>query len=106
MASDHYFPQRDLRAMQDSEGRRIPDSPYPHTQLGQQYSRKENPYNQAREFGYAGERRRDVDFTDHNDPQRHPNPHQHLYDSRTGRRGGQEPFDSNPEPPTLRDLEA
>jgi hypothetical protein len=56
----------------------IPDSPYPHTQLGTEISRKAGPYTAAREFGENGEWKRDIHFTDHGRPQNHTNPHQHF----------------------------
>jgi hypothetical protein len=70
-------------------GEPIPDlraAGYPHTQLGERLSRRGNPYNQAREFGYGGRHVKDIDFTDHNDPAIHPNPHQHRIDPVTGTR--------------------
>jgi hypothetical protein len=64
----------------------IPDSAYPHTQLGNRYSRRRNEtYAQAREFGHDGQLIRDIDFTDHG-RRDHSNPHQHCYDQNTGRR--------------------
>jgi hypothetical protein len=44
-------------------------------------------YPQAREWDAEGKKVRDVDFTDHNRPQNHPNPHQNKYDPKTGKRG-------------------
>lgn len=71
------FPDRELPS--DENGVFIPDTDYPHTQLGQRKGRKET-YPQAREFGENGEPIRDIDFTDHCRPQNHPLPHQHLRD--------------------------
>jgi hypothetical protein len=64
----------------------VPDSPYPHTQLGNRYSRRrDETYRQAREFGFDGQLMRDIDFTSHG-RRDHTNPHQHCYDPTTGRR--------------------
>lgn len=73
-------------------GRPAPDSPYPHTQLATKVSsRTGQPYTQAREFGANGRHIRDIHFTDHG-MRSHPNPHQHIIDPVTGRRGGPVPF--------------
>jgi hypothetical protein len=73
-------------------GRPVPDSPYPHTQIGIRASRRTGQtYIQAREFGYNGEIIRDIDFTNH---QRfdHTNLHQHRYDKVTGKRQAAQPL--------------
>ena len=65
----------------------IPDTDAPHTQLGTKESkrRKGEIYPQAREFDKDGQPVRDIDFTDHNKPDKHPNPHQHRHDpNKTG----------------------
>lgn len=69
----------------------------PHTQLGRKKGRKE-VYKQAREFDEKGNIIKDIDFTDHDRPKEHTNPHQHLYeDNPTGgtkKRGKAEPLNS------------
>ncbi len=62
-----------------STGEMIPESPFPHTQLGTEISRKAGPYLTAREFGENGHWVRDIHFTDHGRPTipGHVNPHQH-----------------------------
>jgi RHS repeat-associated protein len=75
----------------DANGRAVPDPEAkgnPHTQLGtrQSKSRPGTSYRQAREFDANGKPVKDIDFTDHGRPQNHPNPHQHTYDSQTGKR--------------------
>lgn len=83
-------------------GRALPDSPFPHTQLGQKTSRRRNQtYIQVREFGENGKLIRDIDFTDH-DRGDHTNPHQHRYDAVMGTRMIAEPispFSLEPIPP-------
>jgi hypothetical protein len=59
-------------------GEMIPDSQYPHTQLGTENSRRVGDYTAAREFGENGKWQRDIHFTDHGRPVNHTNPHQHL----------------------------
>ncbi|MEU8184247.1 RHS repeat-associated core domain-containing protein, partial [Micromonospora sp. NPDC049047] len=71
------FPDRPLP--RDKHGNPVPDSPYPHTQLGQQSGRKVGKYDAAREFGEDGVPVRDIHFTDHGRPQNHTNPHQHDF---------------------------
>jgi hypothetical protein len=76
-ASDgSWFPKRVLP--RDQNGVPIPDSAYPHTQLGSQTGRT-GAYPQAREFGYDGQPVRDIDFTTHGRPGSHTNPHQHPW---------------------------
>ncbi len=86
----------------DSNGRALPDSPFPHIQLGQRTSRRrKKTYTQVREFGENGKLIRDIDFTDH-DRGDHTNPHQHRYDAITGKRMSAEPispFSLEPIPP-------
>ena len=67
-ASDRPLPK-------DKDGIPIPDTDAPHTQLGI----RKKQYPQAREFDKDGNPVRDIDFTDHNSPEIHPNPHQHPY---------------------------
>ncbi|WP_439691435.1 hypothetical protein ACRQ4B_10725 [Curtobacterium sp. SP.BCo] len=86
------FPRRPLP--RDSTGNDLPDSAFPHTQLGYRRGSK-GPYPQAREFADDGEVVRTIDFTDHNRPESHTNPHQHRAipnpTGGTARRGGPEP---------------
>ncbi|MES9976466.1 MAG: RHS repeat-associated core domain-containing protein, partial [Candidatus Thiodiazotropha sp.] len=95
-----YSPDRDLP--KDEYGHKLPESDYPHTQLGRNTSRSGERYRQTREWGAKGDRgydgmtpKRDVDWTNHNRPSTHPNnPHQHPYNLSTGARykGGDIPF--------------
>src|SRR5690606_18493974 len=49
-------------------------------QLGTKVSEKTGkPYPQHREFGKNGRTVRDIDFTDHGHPEKHPNPHQNRF---------------------------
>lgn len=50
----------------------------PYTQLGMKEGRR-GSYPQAREFDAEGKPIRDIDFTDHDRPDLHTNPHQHRY---------------------------
>jgi len=51
----------------------------PHTQLGARDSKSgRGKYRQAREFDADGNEIRRIDFTDHDKPQNHTNPHQHC----------------------------
>ena len=80
--TDTYAPDRPLP--HDEDGRHIPDTDAPHTQLGTGDGRKGN-YPQAREFDKNGKPIRDIDFTDHGRPHNHTNPHQHEWkDNPTG----------------------
>ena len=88
---DPYRPPRPL-PRDPVSGRPVPESPYPHTQLGEKVStRTGQPYTQAREFGQNGQHVKDIHFTDHG-MKSHPNPHQHIIDPVTGKRGGPVPF--------------
>ncbi len=93
--SDVYAPDRPLP--RDEHGIPIPDTDAPHTQLGTRESKRTGElYPQAREFDKDGNPVRDVDFTDHNKPDKHPNPHQHRHiDNETG---GTPERSKNPEP--------
>lgn len=86
------FPKRPLP--RDANGNNLPDSPYPHTQLGQG---RKGTYPAAREFGENGEVVRDIHWTDHGRPAQHTNPHQHRYTQNetggTKRRGPAEPLE-------------
>jgi len=65
----------------DKNGKKIPDpeaAGTEHTQLGTKKGRN-GRYRQAREFNSANQEVRDIDFTDHNRPNDHTNPHQHKY---------------------------
>ena len=74
-----YRPDRELP--KDKYGNKIPDSEYPHTQLGTKNGRN-GSYTQGREWGVDDNGKlapkRDIDFTDHGRSD-HPNPHQHTY---------------------------
>ncbi len=87
-----YAPDRPLPL--DGNGVHIPDTDAPHTQLGTRNGRRR--YRQAREFDKDGKPVRDIDFTDHNYPHLHPNPHQHRWEeNQTGgslQRGDPEPL--------------
>ncbi len=58
----------------------VPDTNKPHTQLGTKHSSRGYSYTQAREWGENGQLIRDIDFTDHLRPGKHPNPHQHRWE--------------------------
>jgi RHS repeat-associated protein len=82
----------------NAHGAMQPSSPYPHTQLGTETSRKAGDYTAAREWGPNGQPIRDINFTDHGRPwvPGHTNPHQHRHipnpTGGTPRRGEPEPF--------------
>jgi hypothetical protein len=87
-----YAPNRPL-PRDPHTGRPVPDSPYPHTQLGKRTSRRTGEtYRQAREFGEQGLPVKDIDFTNHGRKD-HLNPHQHRIDPNTGKRLGPEPLE-------------
>lgn len=73
-----YRPKERLR--KDIYGNKVPESNRPHSQIG---SSRKGTYTQARTWGYNSEGKlvpkKDIDFTDHNRPSVHPNPHQHRY---------------------------
>ena len=73
-----YTPDRTLPT--DKQGIPLPDSPYPHTQLGRSKP-KYGDEPQAREWNHGKndnlQPTRDIDFTDHGSPSIHPKPHQH-----------------------------
>lgn len=75
-----YAPDRKLPRTPD--GVPTPDTDASHTQLGMKESekRKGEKYPQAREFDEHGKPVRDIDFTDHDRPHDHTNPHQHEYE--------------------------
>jgi hypothetical protein len=89
-----WFPDRALP--RDANGVPIPDSQYPHTQLGTKEGSK-GSYGQAREFGEGGKPVKDIDFTDHGRKD-HPSPHEHKYlENETGgtpKRGPTEPLET------------
>jgi hypothetical protein len=62
----------------DKDGRPVPDSEHPHTQLGERKGRK-GSYRKTREWGKDGKLEKDTDWTDHGRPKDHPNPHQHRW---------------------------
>lgn len=86
-----YAPGRELP--RDTNGRPIPDTDAPHTQLGTRQSRSQpgTSYRQAREFDENGKPVRDIDWTNHGRGD-HPSPHQHPYHPETGRRLPWTPF--------------
>ena len=73
-----YAPNRALP--RTKHGDPIPDSKYPHTQLGQRTDGG-HTYNQARTWDYNAKgnlgAKKDIDFSNHGAPSTHPNPHQH-----------------------------
>lgn len=80
--TENKFPDRPLP--RDKHGNPQPDAEAagrPHSQLGQRRETGggKGKYDQAREFDANGKPVRDVDFTDHNRPSQHANPHQHRY---------------------------
>jgi hypothetical protein len=82
----------------DKNGMPIPDSEYPHTQLGTKKGSK-GTYRQTREWGTNGQLKKDTDWTDHGRPSNHPNPHDHEWiPNSTGgslQRGPAKPFPKN-----------
>ena len=76
----------------------VPEADVPHTELGTKGSKKRpgETYPQAREFDKNGKPIRDIDFTDHGTPNKHPNPHQHRREENptggTRTREGAEPL--------------
>jgi RHS repeat-associated protein len=101
VTNDPYIPTnpdtgKPLPLPRDEHGIPIPDSTYPHTQLGGKASRK-GDYGQSREWGENGQLNKDIDWTDHGRPNEHPdNPHQHPWlpnpSGGTPQRGPQEPL--------------
>jgi RHS repeat-associated protein len=74
-------------------GKPVPDSEYPHTQLGERTSKQRGEtYAQGREFGENGQHVKDIDWTDHDRPTEHDNPHEHPIDPVTGKRGKARPL--------------
>ena len=74
--TDVYVPDRPLP--NNANAVHPPDVDAPHTQLGTKEGRH-GKYPQAREFDEKGNPVRDIDFTDHERPKNHPNPHQHEH---------------------------
>jgi len=78
----------------DKHGHKVPSSDNPHTQIGSKKSRRTGEsYRQTREWGGKGDRgydgrtpKKDTDWTDHNRPSNHTNPHDHKYNPDTGKR--------------------
>lgn len=89
---DVYTPDRPLPLTED--GIPIPEADVPHTELGTRDGSK-GKYPQAREFDKDGNPVRDIDFTDHGYPKKHPIPHQHR--PQPNPTGGT-PKRGNPEP--------
>jgi len=78
--SGSYAPERPLP--RTKHGDPMPDSDAPHTQLGQRDDGY-GSYNQARTWevnpnGNGVTTTKDIDFSNHNSPDIHPNPHQHT----------------------------
>ena len=69
-----YVPDRPLP--HTDHGVPKPEADVPHTELGVREGGK-GKYPQAREFDQNGKPVRDIDFTNHGYPDKHPNPHQH-----------------------------
>jgi hypothetical protein len=94
--TDVYVPDRDLP--RDEDGLPVPDTDAPHTQLGTRGSKRRpgETYPQAREFDKDGKPIRDIDFTDHKEPDKHPNPHQHKHEP--NKTGGTPARSKNAEP--------
>lgn len=71
----------------------------PNTQLGTRTNQKGQKYRQAREFDANGKPVRDIDFMDHNFPEKHPNPHQHDWINKGTQRSREakplEPFNAS-----------
>lgn len=94
--TDVYAPDRPLPLTDD--GIPIPDTDAPHTQLGTKDSkRRGGKYPQAREFDGNGKPIKTIDFTDHEKPHNHPNPHEHSCDPNstggTPKRGDPKPLE-------------
>jgi len=87
----NYAPNRELP--RDVNGKPVPESQNPHTQLGTRNSRSRpgQRYTQGREFGKGGKHVKDIDFTNHGRGD-HTNPHQHKIDAATGKRLKAEPL--------------
>ncbi len=87
-----YAPNRPL-PRDERTGKPVPESEYPHTQLGKKTSSETGKeYTQGREFGKGGDHVKDVHFTDHG-RKSHPNPHQHNIDPKTGKRSKANPLE-------------
>ena len=75
--TDVYVPDRPLpRDPRTKEP--TPEANVPHTELGTREGTK-GKYPQAREFDAQGKPVKDIDFTDHERSQNHPNPHEHKW---------------------------
>lgn len=90
--TDVYAPDRPLPLTEN--GIPLPETDAPHTELGTRDGSK-GKYPQAREFDKDGKPVRDIDFTDHGYPKKHPNPHQHRQEPNPT---GGTPQRGNPEP--------
>lgn len=98
--SGRYIPDRVLP--RSKHGDPLPDADLPHSQLGRSPKKYGNEP-QAREWGYNDKGnlvpKRDIDFSDHNFPDIHPNPHQHTLtpnNPATAPRGGYRRGDPEP----------
>ena len=97
-SKDVYTPDRPLPVTED--GVPIPDEGAPHSQLGTRGSKRRpgETYPQAREFDKDGKPVKTIDFTDHGEPNIHPNPHEHLYEPNptggTPHRGDPKPLEN------------
>lgn len=70
-----------------------------HTQTGQKTSdERGETYPARRTINEAGKVVEEIDYTDHDRPNDHPNPHKHVRDPETGKRGGPEPLKPNENP--------
>jgi hypothetical protein len=90
-----YAPDRPVPLTED--GIPLPDKDAPHTQLGSKKSKRRpgEKYPQAREFNKDGKPIKAIDFTDHGEPLKHLNPHEHTY---TPNATGGTPNRGNPKP--------
>ena len=94
-----YRPFSPPRALpRGSHGEHLPESDFPHTQLGTQSGRR-GSYPQTKEWGakcdrgYDGNTPKDVkDWTNHGRGRDHPDPHRHPYNPETGKKGSAEPI--------------
>jgi RHS repeat-associated protein len=97
-AKKPYTPNRRLPRNPKSNAP-VPDVDVPHSQIGKPSDPKFGDYRQARTWDYGPDGRlkpkKDIDFTDHNNPLDHINPHQHRWSDEhhfPGKRGKQEPL--------------
>lgn len=93
---DVYVPDRPL--LQDKKsGEPASETDAPNTQLGTRESKTgKGKYPQAREFDKDGKPIKDIDFTDHRYPNKHPNPHEHEW--KPNKTGGTSTRSTEPKP--------